>query len=237
METSIITQIKKKAGELIEPQLLKAGRVLEVRTWQPATMIEVDLHLPFADMQHWTEVPYIKVRVDGLTYRDYTPFGWDADTHTCTLLIDVTHTGPGSDWAKRLKKNDVIHYLKIDTSHHEPDPTALVVGLGDESSMGHLLALQQMTLPHSRFNGAIVISDAEHRNLFGEYFRSPLMPLARHNAEDCDQLFHWVMAQQYCVAHTVFYLAGNEKTVSKLRRLLKDQGYLSGQIKVKGFWS
>jgi NADPH-dependent ferric siderophore reductase len=109
METSILQQIKKRAGTLIEPSLLKPGTVLEVRRWEPSSMVEIDLHLPFADMSVWSEIPYIKFRVSELTFRDYTPFGWDADTRTCTLIIDAAHKGPGSEWAKKLQKQDTIH--------------------------------------------------------------------------------------------------------------------------------
>lgn len=237
METSILQQIKKKAGRIIEPQLLKTGRVLEVRRWGPATIIEIDLHLPHADIPHWSEVPYIKFRVDDFCFRDYTPFGWDAETRTCTILVDAAHYGHGSIWAKQLQQGDVVHYLKIDTTCQSPDPVHLVVGLGDESSLGHLLALQQMTLPRARFCGAVLIADAQQRQLLREYFGSALQAIARQHPFGYNELFEWVMAQGYCVEHTVFYLVGNSTLVSKLRSLLKERGYLHKQIKVKAFWS
>jgi NADPH-dependent ferric siderophore reductase len=153
METTFLHNLKKRAGKLIEPALLKPGKVLDVREWEPATMIEIDLHLPTADMQHWIEVPYIKFRVDDLTFRDYTPACWDAETNTCTLLIDANHNGPGTLWAKQLKRNDKIQYLKVDTTHQSPDPNNLVVGLGDQSSVGHMLGLEQLVYPRTRFMG------------------------------------------------------------------------------------
>jgi len=61
METSTLHKIKKKAASWFEPQNLNGGTVLEVRCWEPSTLIEVDLHLPNADMRQWTEVPYIKI--------------------------------------------------------------------------------------------------------------------------------------------------------------------------------
>jgi NADPH-dependent ferric siderophore reductase len=237
METSILQQIKKKAISFIEPQILKTGRVLEVRAWEPATMIEIDLHLPCADMAHWNEVPYIKFRVHNLCYRNYTPFGWDAKTRTCTILVDAGHDGPGSIWAKALQQNNTVHYLKIDTTHQSPDPMHLVVGLGDESSLGHLLALQQMTLPKTRFCGAVLMTEAKHHSLLNEYFGPALQPIVRQHPFGSDELFEWVITQGYCKEHTVFYLVGNDILVSKVRYLLKEEGYLHKQIKVKGFWS
>jgi len=236
METSTFQKIRRKAGKLFENRL-QSGRVLEVRHWEPSTLIEVDLHLPFADIAQWNEIPYIKFRVDDFTFRDYTPSGWDAETSTCTIYIDAAHNGPGSRWAQQLKKDDVVSYLKIGSTYHSPVATSAVVALGDESSMGHLLALQKMVLPHTRFSGGLVIGNEHHRKLFHEYFWSPLQPVPRKDIFGHHSLIEWVLEQQYSLENTVFYLAGNNTMVAQLRKLLKNQGYPSGQIKVQGFWS
>lgn len=237
MQTLTLHKIKEKAGQLIEKRLIQSGQVLEVRQWEPATIIEIDLHLPQADMLTWQEIPYIKVKVGALTYRDYTPSGWDAETQTCTLYVDAAHKGPGSEWARQLQSGDVIEYIKIGSTRHAPVSTPAVIGLGDESSMGHLLALQQMILPKARFSGAVIIGNPQHRRLFEEYFWSPLQPLERNDTYGHHSIIQWVMQQNYDMAQTVFYLAGNNTMVSQLRKLLKQQGYPSGQIKAQGFWS
>ena len=230
METSILQQLKKRAEKCIGPQLLKAGRVLEVRAWKSATMIEIDLHLPLAGMQQWHEVPYIEFMVEAMCFRDYTPFGWDAETGTCSLLIDITHDGPGSRWARQLKAGDTVQYLKIEGTRHLPHPVNLVVGLGDASSLGYLLALQQMTLPHSRFDGAVLLESPQAGLLFKEYFRPPLSTLTSR-----DELFNWLLMQGYCTAHTWFYLTGNQSLVAGLQSILKNLGHQN--IWIKGFWS
>jgi NADPH-dependent ferric siderophore reductase len=236
METSTLQKLKQKAGRLFENRL-QAGRVLDIRLWEPSTIIEIDLHLPFAEMSQWTEIPYIKFKVADLTYRDYTPSGWDAETRTCTIYVDAAHNGPGSNWARNLIKGDTVSYLKTGTTHQSPTATSAVVALGDESSMGHLLALQQMVLPHTRFSGGIVIGNEHHRKLFHEYFWSPLEPIARKDIFGHHSLIEWVLNQHYSLDNTVFYLAGNNTMVAQLRKMLKGQGYPSGQIKVQGFWS
>lgn len=230
METSILQQIKNKAGRLIGPQLLLAGRVLEVRVWDSATIIEIDLHLPLVDMRQWTEVPYIRFKVGKSCYRDYTPFGWDADTATCSLLIDIAHDGCGSRWAKDLYAGDTIHYGKIGTSHQSPHPTNLVVGLGDASSLAHLIALQQLTLPGIRFDGAVLLDSPRTGQLVKDYFHSPLNTLTSQF-----ELATWLMEQGYCTPHTSFYLTGNRGLVVELRSLLRNLGH--SNIQAKGFWS
>ncbi|NCD68680.1 ferredoxin reductase domain-containing protein [Mucilaginibacter agri] len=238
METSTLDRIKSKAARLIEGRLLHAGTVLEVRQWEPSTLIEIDLHLPETDMAHWSEnIPYIKFKVAALTYRDYTPSGWDAETSTCTIFVDAAHNGPGSLWARGVQKGATISYLKVGETRHYPIGTASVIGLGDESSLGHMLALQQTVIPTGRFSGAIVIGNEGHRRLFGEYFRSPLQALARNDTYGHHSLNQWLISQQYSLDNTIFYLAGNNIMVDQLRKLLRQQGYHSGQIKAQGFWS
>jgi NADPH-dependent ferric siderophore reductase len=237
METSTFDKLKRKAEKLFEPQMLQTGTVLEVRHWEPSTIIEIDLHLPNADMWQWAEVPYIKFRVAPFTYRDYTPSGWDAETSTCTIYVDAAHRGHGSDWAKQIQKADVVSYYKIGTSNQAPEATTAVIGLGDESSLGHMLALQQMVMPAARFSGAVLMADGQHRNFFSGNFRSPIQPVSRQDVYGHHSLIQWVGDQNYSLDNTVFYLAGNNIMVSQLRRMLRLQGYTSGQIRAKGFWS
>ncbi|KQM71459.1 hypothetical protein ASE74_23470 [Pedobacter sp. Leaf216] len=230
METSILTQIRKKAGRIIESQLLKPGRVLDVRYWESSDMIEIDLHLPYAEMQNWNQIPYIKLCVDDFTFRDYTPFGWDVETATCSLLIDTDHDGPGSRWAKALHNGDTIHYLKMESTRQAPHPTDFVVGLGDSSSLGHLLALQQLTMPKARFEGAVLLPNLNCGKLLSEYFSVSLNTLTT-----VTEITDWLLKQGYCTTHTWFYLVGNHHFVTKLRKLLKSLGHAN--IRIKGFWS
>lgn len=238
METSTFSRIKERATKLFEGRMLHAGTVLEVRQWEPCTLIEIDLHLPEADMTLWAEnIPYIKFKVADLTYRDYSPSGWDVETSTCTIFVDAAHNGPGSLWARNLQTGHHVSYLKIGITKHCPVGTSAIIGLGDESSLGHLLALQQTVIPDGRFSGAIVMANEGHRKLLGEYFRSPLQPVPRADAYGHHSLIEWLVNQHYSLDNTLFYLAGNNTMVDQLRKLLKQQGFASGQIKAQGFWS
>lgn len=44
-------------------KMLTAGLVTDVRAWQPATMFEVDIHLPTIDMEKWDTIKRPKCRV------------------------------------------------------------------------------------------------------------------------------------------------------------------------------
>jgi NADPH-dependent ferric siderophore reductase len=237
MSNFTLKNIKKKATGFLESRLLKTGYVLEVRKWSGSAIIEIDLHLPATQMNEWDSVPYMKCKVGELTYRDYTPSGWDAETQTCTLYVDAGHAGAGSDWAKQLKKGDTVSYPKITSTRQSPSKTSSVICLGDESSLGHLLAMQQLTMPQTRFTGAVIIGSEENRGLFKEYFKSPLQAIPRNDAYGHHSLTEWLLKQSYSLQNTLFYIAGNNTMVIELRKLLKKQGYSSNQIKTQGFWS
>lgn len=234
MENYLFKQLRKKADSLFTPTL-QSGRVLAVRNWESATLVEIDLHLPHVDMT-WDSIPYIKFRVDDFTFRDYTPSGWDAEQRTCTLFIDTGHTGAGSNWAAGLKKGDTVCYFKIGRTNHAPNLQTQSVGLSDLSGLGHLLALEQMSTPIGNFTGSVLLNEQQHFKSFREAFDSRLQPIERQDEIGNESLLQWVVAQKFHPDQTVFYLVGNNKLVSKLRRSLKECGFSSSQIKVKGFW-
>lgn len=237
MNTLILERLKKKASGIISNRILKTATVLEVRKWPLSTLVEIDLHLPTTTMDDWDEVNYIKCKVADFTYRDYTPSGWDAETQTCTLYIDTNHKGPGSTWASQLVKGDEVGYTGIKSTRQTPVNTSAVICLGDESSIGHLLAMQQLTVPLTRFSGAVLVGDENNRSLFTEYFRTSLQPVLRTDVCGHHSLTEWLLQQSYNLENTIFYLTGNNTMVIQLGKILKRQGYSHRQIKAHGFWS
>lgn len=230
--------ITQKAMGLLERGLVKTAAVLAVRVWEPATLIEIDLHVPGCDMGRWRQTQHIKCRVAPFVYRDYTPFGWDAGTHTCTLLIDAAHDGPGSCWAKSLEEGDTMAYLGVSSAHHEPAPGRRMVLLGDETSISHFLALRQLAGVDAVIDGAIIISDANHRYAFAHYFPDTGLKVLPGSAKgDYSTLKDWIANfPDDDPSGTVFYLAGNIPGIVGLRKLLRRKGYGSSQVKAQGFW-
>jgi NADPH-dependent ferric siderophore reductase len=222
---------------LFERKWLKTARVLAIRTWDPATFWEVDLHLPDCDMSKWLEVQHMKCKVGPMSYRDYTPSGWDEETRTCTLFIDAAHEGQGSRWVKELKVGDSIHYLGISSSHHQPASGKRLVFLGDETTIGHFFALHQLAGKQARINGAIVIAHKHHQHEFSHYFSQlGLHTLDKDDSRPYGKLEEWVSTLDPNLNDTVFYLAGYSPAVLRLRKLLRGKGYTGDRIRAQGFW-
>lgn len=228
--------LKQKAIAILEKTVIKTGTVLDVRAWEPATFFEIDLYLPETDMQGWTTVQHMKCKVAPATYRDYTPAGWDADTHTCTLYIDTAHDGPGSQWAASLHKGDTIQYMGIASTFHKPQPQTTLVYMGDSSSIGHFLAMQQLAGATYTVTGAIALAQPEHRQQFAEYFHLPVTTVNAGNKGGLDHLANWLQQQQF-TSNTTVYIAGHIPTSVQLRKQLRQRNDIKGSIKVQGFWS
>lgn len=227
-----------KAITLLEQRFGYSATVLAVRPWSPSTLVEIDLHLPECRMDNWKRVQYMKCKVASFTYRDYSISGWDADTQTCTLFVDTGHEGPGSRWAAGLQAGDLIHYMSIDSSHHEPVRDRRMVVLGDETSLGHFLALRQMAVGGRAIEGVIAMGEEAHRTVFPAYFpQSGLDVVSHYTGGGHRGLEDWVdNFRDPAPSDTVFYLAGHIPTVVGLRKTLKRKGYEGSQIRAQGFW-
>lgn len=218
---------------LLEKTVLKRGRVTGIRPWEPGTFLEIDLHLPGTDMSRWEEAQHIKCRVSSYTFRDYTPAGWDAPTRTCTLYIDAAHEGPGSRWARAVREGDAFYYAGVSRTLHPPSPLSHIVCLGDESSVGHFLALQQLLPRSSSISGAVLVREDAHRCCFGDFLRLPIEPVEGGESA----LAHWVLQREDLLEDAVFYLVGHTRTVRELRRVLRESGVEPERVKAQGFWS
>lgn len=190
-------------------------------------------------MGKWKETQHMKCKVGPYSYRDYSPSGWDVETQTCTLFIDAGHTGPGSQWAKQLKSGDQFSYMGVGSSHQYPVRGKRLVFLGDETAIGHFLAMQQLAGDGAAISGAIAVSERHHREEFAHYFaQSGLLPLDKVKPGAYYELEDWVMGVGLTEpAETVFYLAGHIPAMVRIRKLLKESGVGSGRLKLQGFWN
>lgn len=217
--------------------LLQTGYVEKVNSVGKGKILEIRLFLPLVNMQDWTEVPYIKFAVGGTFFRKYTPATWDAKDQICTLFIDAAHDGPGANWASKLRGRDLVQYIKVGSSRQSPHPVSRIVGLGDATSIGQLLALFQMTNPYTRFSGVLLITDHEQFEYCNKNLSPYLYPVLCKDTAQIAPVISWINAQRYSIPDTCFYITGNDFMVIQLKKSLIAMGFAAEQIKVNGFWS
>lgn len=229
------TNIGQRAASFLKDTFTQTGTVLAVRQWEPATLYEADVLLPATNMSGWQRPQKMNILVAPMTFREYTPAGWDNDIHTCTLYIDAGHDGPGSRWVKRLKAGDTFTFFRPADAHYGPKAERPAVFLGDTSALGHFAALSQIAGAGMPVSGALALDDEAHIQQYDGCLAG--LPLRALHATDtaADALASWVMIQKF-QEESVFYLMGNKHMVRTLRRTLNDKGISSGRIYAKGFW-
>jgi len=227
--------IKNKAINLLERQITKPALVLETRAWHSGTFYEVDLHIPDADFSQFKGVSHIKCRVSPLTFRDYTISKWDDITKTCTLFVDAAHNGPGSTWVKTLSTQDQISYMQIETHRYPVMDQENYLFLGDQSTIGHFLALQQLATKKAQISGAVVINNKIHQEELRDYY--PELSLTPVTLQQCHSqtILTWLQNQSVN-NYDMICLAGSSTMIVEVRQYLRKNGVPNNKIKTQGFW-
>jgi len=228
--------VKKAVFNLMDKAFTERGYVLAIRAWKPGSMYEIDLHLPATDMSKWKTIPRIKCKVDDFDYRDYTPALWDVEKRTCTVFIETGHSGRGSSWAKNLRVGDTIGYASAHAAQL-PGESGPIACFGDGSSLGHFLALKQLTDGEEHpMRVTLSLSEQyqlpENLLLKNPEFKFIMLP----KTNSLEHLSEMAAHEEISVNNSV-YVAGHIPMVTSLRKTLKKNPYLNARIFAHGFWS
>lgn len=227
--------LKKAVSQLID-KLSTPSHVVAIRAWQPATLYEVDVHLPTTAMEKWTTIQRLKCKVAEFEYRDYTPATWNAEERICTLYIEAGHDGAGSRWVQRLKKGDKIP-LGVAHAAQLPTREGKILCLGDGTAIGHFLGMKQLT-NRKRFPMEVVI-------ILPEIYQLPSSLVANNpefefifnpHGNSLETLEQWAVSKELS-AYTSVYLAGHTPLVKSLRKKLKAIPDVRATFQAHGFWS
>lgn len=217
-----MANILKKAVSGLLDSMMGAGTVVAVRAWQPATMYEVDVHLP-VDMTKWNTIRRVKCKVGELAFRDYTPARWDVSSSTFTMYVEAGHNGAGARWVKQLKAGDEILLGAVHAAQL-PTQEGRILCLGDGTALGHFLALKQLT--NFPLEAMIFLHD-DYQLPASLMADNPEFTFVR----DIDAFKERYMSGGYAS----FNIAGNIPMVSVLRKQVK--AVSTGRIYAYGFWS
>lgn len=220
----------------IEKVFVRTGRITTVRVWDGAGLHELHLHLPNVEFDEWNKAQSIKCRISPLHYVDYTPATWDAAKKTCTLYVDTSHSGRGSEWTKNQRQDDPFYYLKIEEESHFPVSEKSLVFLGDQTAIGHFCAIQQLASRETAINGCVVFNDLQTANAMRQ--NCPWLPV--QTVVKYELLYDYAAAlvaeNNRRLDNTVFYVVGNARLIVSVRKILKSYGIDGGRVKSKGFW-
>ena len=234
--TSQHRENSKKTILTVEHLFIKSGTIRAIRVWPGGNMHEIDVHLPTVMFERWTQAQSIKCRITPFHYTDYTPARWNIEEKICTLYIDTSHNGVGSQWTKRQVARNEFHYLKIEAVNQFPVAGKRFVFLGDQTGIGHFCSLQQLAPVNTSISGFIAFSDLQTTNVFTE--NCPWLSLQAVSSYEAiyQQAEEWATRHQAEKENFMVYLVGHATLVVTLRKLLKSYGFAGSQVKSKGFW-
>lgn len=202
--------------------------VLDVRLWPGSNLLEIDLHLPSVNMLDWIDVMQVTFCIGKACFWDSIPFGWDAETATCSILIDTAQDSFCAKWATQLRHLDQVAYTKICSYSGKLHRSNLIVGIADGSNLGFLLALQQVVKPAYRFEAFALIKESDTAKLFNEYFNISATTVTSQR-----ELISLIVSQEYCANHTSFYLSEEIHPDNNICKSLEATNY--GNIHVLPF--
>lgn len=228
--------LKKAVFNLMDKAFTQEGFVLAVRKWQPEMMYEIDLHLPEVDMTKWKTIPRLKCKVAEYEYRDYTPATWDIEKRVCTMFIETEHNGPGSAWTKNLQPGDAILFAPAHAAQLPSKPGEILC-LGDGSSLGHFLALKQLTNRKEYPFEAVIFLNENYT--IPDYFiyANPEFNFVMMPGADSLDALQQSSENKILTEYSSVYIAGYIPMVTGLRKIFKKNPYLNAKIFAHGFWS
>lgn len=89
----------------------------------------------------WTPGDKLQVQLGGWVQRTYTPIDWDAVAGRTRILVCLHAGGPGTQWARMVRKGDDC-ILFGPRKSIQPPPSSVIV-FGDETSLGLAAALNR----------------------------------------------------------------------------------------------
>lgn len=230
-------QQKKRAGLLeatIQKLFTRSANVIDIvdigRTFRLITLGGDALR--DAD---WTPGDKIQLQLGGWVQRTYTPIDWDRINGRTCILVYLHADGPGTQWARAVKKGDACVVFGPRKSIDLTRSRAPAIVFGDETSLGVAAALSAQGTVH-------VLLEVAHRDATLPVL-DQLGLIAPHLYErrDGDAHFSTLEAQMSALlmhdAAADIVLTGRASTIQHITRFLRQTGVGTGQRHSKAYWA
>lgn len=185
----------------------------------------------------WTPGDKIQIALgSAFVARTYTPIQWCPEAGSTRILAYAHGSGPGSDWIRDLKVDDVCDVFgpraSLDVSWI-PGPVLLV---GDETSFGLAVAMRQQAYAATVEFLFEVTDTGESRRALDAVDFGPCRLIERqgddgHLAEIETRL------PALAASGATFILTGRSVTIQRLRRVLKDLDVPAERLMTKAYWA
>jgi len=230
----------KRAG-LLESAMIKlfmrSGQVLDIEDVGPAFRI-VTIGGEALRKVDWTPGDKLQISLGGWVQRTYTPLDWDAEAGRTRLLLSLDADGPGTQWARTLRKDDACILFGPRKSIDLTRRPSCAVLFGDETSFGLAAALLG-ALRSTSTRLFFEVSSLAHA-------QSVLAPLGLEQAQlsvrgvddaHLAALEEGMLAALQAQPTGNIVLSGKASSIQRLSKRLKRSGIDSSRLQVKAYWA
>jgi ferric-chelate reductase (NADPH) len=232
--------LPKKSAGLLESTVLKlftrSGQVLDIEDVGSAFRIATigGDALRKAD---WTPGDKVQVSLGGWVQRTYTPLDWDATIGRTRLLLSLDADGPGTQWARTLRKDDACLLFGPRKSIDLTRLPSCALLFGDETSFGLAAAL----LGAGRAAGTRlffeVSSLAETQPVLAQFGLQAQLSVRSEKDAHLPALEEEVLAALQAQPTGNIVLSGKASSIQRLSKRLKRSGIEASRFQVKAYWA
>ena len=238
MNDIIPPTMHRRAG-LLESAVLKLftrnGQVLDVEDVGRAFRI-ITLGGEAVRNIEWTPGDKIQVQLGGWVQRTYTPMDWDAENGRARILVYLHAGGPGTHWARTVRKGDACVVFGPRKSIKLTRPKAPVILFGDETSLGLAVALSGQASPLRMVLEVSALADAAP--VIRRLQLDDTGICARlDNDEHFNQLGVQMSALLQAHPEAEIVLSGKAGAIQHMSRLIRLQGTATGRRQSKAYWA
>lgn len=186
----------------------------------------------------WTPGDKVQIQLGGWVQRTYTPIDWDSASGRMRILVYTRAGGPGTAWARCVRKDDVCLIFGPRKSIDLTRAPASAIVFGDETSFGLATALlRTVRPPHATllFEVSLLIR-----------VEPVLARLGLENAHLVEQaaddshmstLEEQMLAALEAQPSARIVLSGKASSIQRMRKLLKRSGIEAKRFQVKAYWA
>jgi ferric-chelate reductase (NADPH) len=186
----------------------------------------------------WYPGDKLRIHIDGLALRTYTPMSWDRDEGTTSLLAYLSGDGPGSEWCARVQPGAECSVFGPQRSVRLDELAAAPIMVGDETSFGLYVAWRNLH-PETRAEaGLFEVTRADAAAAALDAFGAAPTDLVERAPDDAhlEVLVDLVVAAVRRSPDAPLCLTGRAQTIAPIRKRLKAEGLTRKDTAVKAYW-
>lgn len=186
----------------------------------------------------WTPGDKVQISLGGWVQRTYTPLDWDAEAGRTRLLLSLDADGPGTEWARTLRKDDVCILFGPRKSIDLTRPPSCALLFGDETSFGLAAALLGSVGPTSARLFFEVSSLAQTQTVLARFgLEQAQLSLRGVGDAHLAALEGEVLAALQAQPTGNIVLSGKASSIQRLSKRLKRSGIDPSRLQVKAYWA